>query len=153
MKLSKKGEYGIKALVKMAINYEKKVNVTLINEIAEGENLPQKYLEHILLTLKNGGMLVSKRGVGGGYSLSKSPEEITLGQVIRIIDGHLAPMSCVSQSRPVKCPDETSCGLYGVMLQVRNAISEIVDNISLKELAKKTVELKEKKKCVIDYAI
>lgn len=153
MKISKKGEYALKALVELAINHDKGVAVTLINDIAERENIPPKYLEHILLSLKNAGILISKRGVGGGYSLNRPSEKISLGEIIRIVDGPLAPLNCVSTSARISCPDEPSCGLYSVMLDVRNAIANIVDNISLKDIAKKTRDLIERKQGVLNYAI
>lgn len=153
MKISKKGEYALKALVELAVNYDKGEAITLINDIAEREDIPAKYLEQILLTLRNAGILVSKRGVGGGYTLSRPPADISLGEVIRVVEGPLAPLDCVSVSRHVNCPNETTCGLYSVMLEVRNAISSIVDNISLKDIAKRTLELAEKKHGVLTYAI
>lgn len=153
MKISKKGEYALKALVELAVNYDKGEAITLINDIAEREDIPPKYLEQILLTLRNAGILVSKRGVGGGYTLSRPPADISLGEVIRVVEGPLAPLDCVSVSRHVNCPNETTCGLYSVMLEVRNAISSIVDNISLKDIAKRTLELAEKKQGVLTYAI
>lgn len=153
MKISKKGEYALKALIELAINYDKGVDVTLINEIADQENIPPRYLEQILLTLKNAGLLVSKRGVGGGYSLSKSSENISLGEVIRIIEGPLAPLDCVSVSRHVNCPEQPSCGLYSVMHEVRDAIANVLDNISLKDVAKRTLDLREKNQSVLSYAI
>lgn len=153
MKISKKGEYALKALIEMAINHERGGNVTLINKIAEKENIPQKYLEHILLNLKNGGILTSKRGVGGGYSLSRPPEKISLGDVIRIVEGPLAPLNCVSTSAHVNCPEETTCGLYSIMLDVRNAIANVLDNITLKDAAKRTLDLIEKKQNTYSYMI
>jgi len=153
MKISKKGEYALKALIELAINYDKGLAVTLINEIAERENIPSKYLEQILLSLKNAGILVSKRGVGGGYTLSRAPQDISLGEVIRVVEGPLAPLDCVSVSRHMNCPDETTCGLYSVMLEVRNAIAHIVDNISLKDIAKRTLELAKKKQGGLSYDI
>lgn len=153
MKISKKGEYALKALVELAINYDKGEMITLINDIAEREDIPSKYLEQILLTLKNAGILTSKRGVGGGYTLSRPPKDISLGEVIRVVEGPLAPLDCVSVTRHVNCPNETACGLYSVMLEVRNAISNILDNISLKDIAKRTLELAEKNQGVLSYAI
>lgn len=146
MKISRKGEYALKALIELAINYDQGQNVTLISAIAERENIPQKYLEQILLNLKNSGILVSKRGVGGGYSLGRAPEDINLGEIIRLVDGPIAPLSCVSQSAHISCNDEARCGIYSVMLDVRNAISEIVDKITLRDIAKRTLDLIEKKR-------
>jgi Rrf2 family protein len=153
MKISKKGEYALKALIELAIHYDNGTNVTLINEIAEQENIPPRYLEQILLTLKNAGILVSKRGVGGGYSLSRAPENISLGEAIRIVEGPLAPLDCASVSRHMSCPEESNCGLYSVMCEVRNAIANILDNISLKDVAKRTLDLREKIQRVPSYAI
>ena len=93
---------------------------------------------------------MSKRGVGGGYSLSRSPEDISLGEIIRVVEGPLAPADCVSNGN---CPDESSCGLYSVMLEVRNAVSNILDNTSLKDVAVRTLELIDKKNRVLNYTI
>ena len=153
MKISKKGEYALKALIELAIDYDKGITVTLINDVAKRKAIPQKYLEQILLNLKNDGILVSKRGVGGGYTLSSPPESITLGQIIRAVEGPLAPLNCVSVSSHMNCPDESSCGLYSVMLEVRNAVSSILDNISLKDVAKRTLDLIDRKNRVLNYTI
>lgn len=108
-----------------------------IGEISDLEKIPVKFLEQILLTLKNSGLLQSKRGVTGGYYLAKPAEEIMLGQVVRILDGPLAPIRCVSQMayEPCGCPDEASCGLRMVMGDVRNAIANILDNTSLADVS------------------
>jgi len=98
------------------------------------EHIPEKFLEAILLTLKNAGYLQSKRGVGGGYFLIKPPEEIILGEIIRLIDGPLAPLRCVSKTAHIKCPQENFCGLHDVMLKVRNAIAEILDRTTLADV-------------------
>lgn len=104
-----------------------------IREISEREKIPPKYLEQILLALKNAGMLHSKMGVGGGYYLARPPSEITLGQVFRTLDGPIAPIRCVSQMayEPCGCPDEQTCGLRMVMDDVRTAITGILDQTSL----------------------
>jgi len=95
-------------------------------------------LEQILLELRKAGLLQSRRGVGGGYSLIKSPEEITLAQVIRIVDGPLAPLSCVSKWAHISCPEEKNCGLRSVMLDVRNAIARILERITFADVCKRT---------------
>lgn len=153
MKISKKGEYALKALTELAINYDKGEAVTLVNEIVERDNIPPQYLEQILLSLKNAGIVISKRGVGGGYALSRSPHDISLGEVIRIVEGPLAPLNCVSVQAHIDCPQESTCGLYSVMREVRDAIANILDNISLKEIAKRTLVLREKNEGVLSYAI
>lgn len=153
MKLSKKGEYAFKALIELAINHAKGINVTLIHDIAARTKIPVKYLEQILLNLKNRGILISKRGVGGGYSLARPPEQISLGEIIRISEGPLAPINCVSVTSHIRCKDESICGLYSIMQEVRDAIANIVDNISLNDLANRTIDLIEKKRNCYNYII
>ena len=106
-------------------------------EIARREQIPVKFLEQILLALKNAGLLQSRIGVGGGYYLAKPADEITLGQIVRVLDGPLAPIRCVSKVayEPCACPDEATCGLRLVMLDVRNAISNILDRTTLADVA------------------
>ncbi len=153
MKISRTGEYALKALIELAIDHDRGINVTLVNEVAQRKEIPQKYLEQILLSLKNAGILVSKRGVGGGYALSRPPENISIGEIVRAVEGSLAPMGCVSTKSRVNCPDESSCGLYSVMLEVRNAISNVLDNTSLKDVARRTLDLIDQKNNVLSYAI
>lgn len=126
MRISRKGEYALKAMVCLSLNYRK--GSMRIREIAEREHIPKKFLELILLELKKAGLLRSRRGAGGGYSLIKPPEDITLAEVIRIVDGPLAPLSCVSEWAYQKCPYEDTCRLYEVMREVRNAIAGILEN-------------------------
>ncbi len=135
MKLSKRGEYGLKALIDLAASDSE--DVIRIRELAEREQIPMKFLEQILLSLKNAGLLQSRRGANGGYYLARPPEEITLGQIVRTLDGPLAPIRCVSQMAYERCvcDDETTCGLRLVMLDVRNAISDILDETTLAQAA------------------
>jgi Rrf2 family protein len=138
MKLSKRGEYGLRAMIDLAAARDGDPNnrIVQIKEIAEREQIPAKFLEQILLTLKNAGLLHSKMGVGGGYYLAQSPEAITLGHIVRVLDGPLAPVNCVSQMayEPCGCPDEESCGLRLTMLEVRNAIAAILDDTTLADV-------------------
>ena len=141
MRLSKRGEYGLRAMIVLAgtPHPNAPLPVVQIKEISEREKIPGKYLEQILLTLKNAGLLHSKMGVGGGYYLAKPPAEITLGQIFRVLDGPLAPIRCVSHMayEPCGCPDEQSCGLRLVMGDVRNAITDILDHTSLETVIKR----------------
>lgn len=136
MKLSKRGEYGLKALIDLASQAEPTA-VTQIKDIAARQQIPVKFLEQILLTLKNAGLLRSRAGVGGGYYLAKAPDEITLGQVVRTLDGPLAPIPCVSQTAYERCvcDDEATCGLRLTMLDVRNAIADILDQTTLADVS------------------
>jgi Rrf2 family protein len=134
MRLSKRGEYGLRAMIMLAHAYNEAPDAMVqIKDISAQEKIPGKYLEQILLALKNAGLLQSRMGIGGGYYLARQPEDINLGQVIRILDGPLAPIRCVSQMayEPCGCPDERTCGLRMVMGDVRNAIADILDNTTL----------------------
>lgn len=136
MKVSKKGEYALRAMIYLSLNYKK--GTIQIQKIAERAKIPKKFLEQILLELKKAGLLQSIRGSGGGYRLIKSPREISLARVIRIIDGPLAPLSCVSQWAHVGCPEEKDCGLHSVMLDVRNAIVRILEGITFADVCRRT---------------
>jgi Rrf2 family protein len=117
-----------------------------IREISQREQISPKFLEQILLTLKNAGMLHSKMGVGGGYYLARSAKEISLGQIFRTLDGPVAPINCVSQMsyEPCGCPDEETCGLRLAMGDVRNAIADILDNTSLADVTKRQSAVRKK---------
>ena len=110
----------------------------LVSEIAEREQAPRKFLELILLDMKRHGLVFSQRGKHGGYALAKSPEQITVGEVIRILDGPLAPLPCASLTgyrRCLDCDDEQTCPVRPVMRRVRDAMAEIVDNTSIADAA------------------
>ena len=135
--ISKKAKYSLKALLMLARKYgEGPVHIA---EIAKKEFIPRKFLELILLELKKRALLQSKKGKGGGYSLAKSPEEITLGQVLRFMDGPIALVPCVSQTayrRCDDCEDEAACGIRIVMKKVRDATGEILDGTTLADVLK-----------------
>ncbi len=140
MRLSKRGEYGLRAMIMLAgTPQEDALPVVQIKEISLREQISPKFLEQILLTLKNAGLLHSKMGVGGGYYLARPASEITLGQIFRVLDGPVAPIKCVSQMayEPCGCPNEQTCGLRLVMGDVRNAIVDILDHTSLADVAKR----------------
>ena len=147
MRLSKRGEYGLRALILLAVNSNnsKPEFMMQIKDISEAENIPIKFLEQIMLTLKNSGLLQSRMGHGGGYYLAKQASEISLGQIVRILDGPLAPVRCVSQMayEPCGCPSEQTCGLRMVMGDVRNAIANILDNTSLADVARRVNHARE----------
>jgi Rrf2 family protein len=138
MRLSKRGEYGLRAMIQLA-NAPSTDSMMQIKQIAAIEHIPVKFLEQIMLALKNAGLLHSKKGIGGGYYLAKPATEITLGRIVRVLDGPLAPIGCVSQMayEPCNCPDEASCKLRRVMGEVRNAISDILDHTTLADVMDK----------------
>lgn len=141
MKLTKRGEYALRALIDFGIAYELGRPLIKISELVEKERLPVKFLEQILTQLRAAGYIETKRGKSGGYLLAKKPREIRLGEVIRLIDGPLAPIACVSQVAYARCtcPDEDHCGLRMLMLDVRNAISRILDRYVLADVVEITL--------------
>src|SRR6185503_93252 len=141
MKLSKRGEYALRALIDFGIAHELGRPLLKIGELVEKERLPVKFLEQILTQLRGAGYIQTKRGKAGGYFLAKPPKEISLGQVIRLIDGPLAPISCVSVTayQRCSCPDEAHCGLRMLMLDVRNAIARILDRYVLGDVVEITL--------------
>jgi len=148
MRLSKRGEYGLRAMITLAEKSQMDGSPTMmqIKEISQREQISPKFLEQILLTLKNAGLLHSKMGVGGGYYLARPASEITLGQIFRVLDGPVAPIKCVSQMayESCGCPDEETCGLRLAMSDVRNAIAGILDNTSLADITKRQNAIREK---------
>lgn len=141
MKLSKKGEYALRSLINLGIAAEVGRKLVQVSELAENEQLPVKFLEQILGALKDAGLIESQRGKFGGYHLAKPASKITIGEVVRLIDGPLAPIGCVSQSAYEKCtcPDEAHCGLRMLMLDVRNAIAGILDRYTLADVVEVTL--------------
>jgi Rrf2 family protein len=136
--LCNKTKYALKALQVLAKEYGQ--GPILVSEIARRENVPPKFLELILLELKNQGILQSKKGKGGGYFLARSPQSVSVGQVVRIMEGPLAPLPCVSKTsymRCVECRDERSCGIRIVMKDVRDATVQILDSTSLADVLKR----------------
>jgi len=132
MKISKKGEYSMRAMADLALRVGE--DYVRIEDISRRQRIPEKFLEQILLQLRNAGLLESKRGVGGGYKLAKPPENITLADLLRIVDGPLAPVGCVSEWARIDCPEEDSCGIKVVMLRVRNAIVDILEETTVADV-------------------
>ena len=141
MKLSKRGEYALRALIDFGVAQAIGRPMLQVSELAAKEGLPIKFLEQILMQLKAAGYLESRRGKHGGYLLARPPENISIGQVARLIDGPLAPIACVSQTAYERCtcPDEEHCGLRMLMLDVRNAISNILDRYTLADVVEITM--------------
>jgi len=136
MRVSREGEYALRAMIELALRHgEGPVSVAAISE---RESIPKEFLQQILRELRQAGLVHSTRGVQGGYSLQRSPERITLAEVLRVIDGPLAPLSCVSSWAHRPCERERSCGLYSVMLDVRNAIAGILESTTLEDVCLRT---------------
>jgi Rrf2 family protein len=133
--LSKKGKYALRALYHLAREHGR--GPVLIATLSQRECIPHKFLELILLHLKNKGLVESKKGRNGGYYLAKSPDQITIGSVIRLIDGPLAPLPCASETayrRCEECIDEQNCETRIVMRRVRDAMAEILDQTTLADV-------------------
>ncbi len=130
--LSQKCKYALQAM--LALARAEPEQLCLVSDIAEAGNLPRKFLEAILLELNRNGLVRSRRGRGGGYALAKPADAITFGQIVRIMDGPLAPLSCVSVNyyrRCEDCRDEAACDIRRVMRRVRDAIAQELDETSL----------------------
>jgi Rrf2 family cysteine metabolism transcriptional repressor len=134
MRLSKRGEYGLRALQDLAAHYG--MGAVSNKSLAERNNIPSRFLEQILLTLKHGQIVRSQKGPHGGYYLARPPHQITLAEVVRLLDGPLAPISCVSEIayEPCGCPDMETCGLRRVMKQVRDVVAKMMEDTTLGDL-------------------
>src|ERR671937_739652 len=133
--LSRKAKYAIKAL--LALSQRDGEEPIRISDLARAEQIPPKFLELILLGLKNNGILQSRKGKGGGYLLARDPAEIYLGQIVRMFDGPLAPVPCASQTAYMPCVDcrnEAVCGVHLAMKAVRDATARVLDGTSLASL-------------------
>ena len=135
MRLSRRSEYGIRALVDLVRQGES--GPVALATLAERNNLPPKFLEQIMSTLKHGGIVRTTLGARGGYAMAMDPTAVSVGRVIRLLDGALAPLPCVSLRyyERCSCPDEATCALRDVMLDVRDAMLAILDDETLAELA------------------
>ena len=142
MKVSKKGEYGLRALCHLAERHGE--GVVQIREIARLESIPSKFLEGILLQMKAAGIVRSRRGIDGGYALARPPEEIVLAEVIRLLDGPLAPMGSAAELRELMHRSPRHAGFYEVLMEVRNAAAAILDRTTLKEVVERNARFRNK---------
>ncbi len=151
--LSNRAKYATRALLDLTEHCDR--GPVLIQEIGDRQNIPNKFLEQILLTLKHAGFVDSRKGRGGGYFLARPPSKITLGAVVRAIDGPLAPISCVSITRfqECGCPDPNTCGLRTAWQEARNALAEVLDRTSFAEILQRQQKLQTDRTEVYDYMI
>ncbi len=139
MRLSTKGDYATRVLMELALADRRALSV---HDLAARTGISPKYLEQIMLRLRSARLVRSHRGAHGGYELALNPEVLTVGQVIRVMDGALAPSPCASRSAHVpcpqyRCPTEATCVLRGLWLDVRDAISNVLDGTTFAELAER----------------
>jgi len=154
MKVSKRGEYALRSLINLGIAQELGRPMLQIRQLAEKENIPVKFLEAILLELNRAGYLSSKRGKGGGYFLKKPMATITIGEIVRLFDGPRARISCASVTayRACSCLDVAHCGLRLLMVDVRNAIANILDQYTLADTVEVTLRKMRRDKVPLPFA-
>ncbi len=135
MKLTVRGEYALRALLVLGLRYREGV-VVRIQAISDEQNIPKKFLEQILNDMRSAGIVQSKRGMEGGYRLAQAPENISLAQVVRLVDGALAPVSCVSENfyEKCSCPDEERCAIRSIMKEVRESVVRILEKVTVADL-------------------
>ena len=155
MKISVRGEYALRALIVLGLDYIEDDSVVRIQEISKRQNIPKRFLEQILNDLKSASILESKRGVAGGYRLKVPPDRITLAEVIRHIEGPLAPVSCVSERfyEKCSCPNEDKCAIRSVMKEVRDAIVKILETVTIAQLCERVRQLQGEHSNPLDYVI
>jgi len=136
LRLSTKGEYASRAMLELALRYAD--GPLHIRDISAAQDIPERFLEQILLSLKRAGYLRSKKGPNGGYFLAKPPTRISVAEVIRVMDGPLAPIGCVSVTARQFCSRERMCGLKGLWKEVRDAVAGILERTTFEDLAERT---------------
>jgi Rrf2 family transcriptional regulator, cysteine metabolism repressor len=143
MKISYKGDYALKAILDLSFFYQSG-GVVALTEISRRNDIPLKFLEQIMLVLKGAGYVDSKRGLGGGFYLKKPPSEITLADIIRLIEGAVEPIACVNKSAEPCCAEIDSCAFREVWVKVTDEINKIVENVTFADLMRRQNELKKR---------
>jgi len=153
MKLSLRGEYALRALLVLGLNCDQPL--VRIQTISDQQNIPKRFLEQILNDLKSAGFVRSRRGMAGGYRLARRPEQISLAEVVRHVEGALAPVSCVSERfyEKCSCPDESRCAVRSVMKEIRDAIVRIAERVTLADLCERARKLQHEPLAALDFVI
>jgi len=153
MKLSLRGEYALRALLVLGLNYDDQV--VSISAISAEQNIPKRFLEQILNELKKAGLVQSRRGVSGGYRLAKRPDQIPLSTIVRHLEGALAPISCVSERfyEKCSCPDESRCAIRSVMKEIRDAVVKIAERVTVADLCERSRQLQGQVFAPFDFVI
>jgi len=139
MRLSTKGEYASRAMLELAARYGQGPVAIKILSLSQG--IPQQFLEQIMLLLKRAGYVKSKKGPHGGYLLSRPPDKITVAEVIRVMDGPLAPINCVSVMEHEPCPLENRCGLRLLWKEVRDMVAEHLEKTTFQDVLERSQKL------------
>ena len=146
MKLTKRGEYGLRTLIRLGVASRLGRPIVSVSKLAEGERIPAKFLENILADLKSEGFVEGIRGKAGGARLICDPAKVKMGELVRFLDGKLAPIGCASETayEACTCPDPDHCGLRMLMIDVRNAVAGILDRYSLGDVVTVTIRKMER---------
>ncbi len=155
MTLTKKGEYALRAMIQLGIAQALGKDLVPVSELAESNRLPLKFVERILLELREAGYIETRRGKLGGYFVAKPLKEIAMGALVRLIDGRLAPIACASETDYARCtcPDEEHCGLRMLMIDVRNAIAAILDRYTLADIVDVTIRKMKRDKAPLPFLV
>lgn len=155
MTLTKKGEYALRAMIQLGIAKALGKGVVPVSELVHSNRLPLKFVERILLELRGAGYIETQRGKLGGYAVARPLEKIKMGELVRLIDGRLAPIACASETEYARCscPDEDHCGLRMLMIDVRNAIANILDRYTLGEVVDVTLGKMKRDNAPLPFAL
>jgi Rrf2 family protein len=140
MKISFKGDYALKIILDLSINFDKE-KVQKIKDISKRQDIPFKYLQQLVLQLRSAGYVKTKPGPQGGIFLAKKPKEITVGEIVRLIEGTTSPIACVNDISYDKCLDKPRCIFLPLWVEIKNKINQIVDNTTFDDLVKKYLEI------------
>ncbi|MDE3102734.1 MAG: Rrf2 family transcriptional regulator [Chloroflexota bacterium] len=133
--VSTRGEYGMRVMVELARRYGQ--GTISLRSVAEGEALPEAYLEQLVASLRRAGLVSGKRGAGGGYQLVKDPAHVTAGDVVRALEGPIEPQVCTAEGESiVNCPHEPKCGTRQLWVKLQATIADALDSLTLAELAR-----------------
>jgi len=143
-----RGQYGVKAMFELALRHGE--GAVPLREVAERQNLPENYLEQLMAPLRKAGLVRSVRGAQGGYLLARDPAEITIGDVLRVLEGPIAPVDCAADDPEAKacCPDGDDCTVRGVWVQIRDAVNQAVDSITLADLRERELARQHRRRLV-----
>jgi Rrf2 family protein len=141
MKISYKSDYALKALLDLSL-YSKNGQAVKLSEIATRQDIPEPYLEQILLLMKKGGLVLSKAGKGGGFFLSKKPEDLTLGEALRVMEGPIEPIACAVDPAYAGCRDAERCAFQEVWIRLSGAMAAVLDKVTFADLARRARELR-----------
>lgn len=136
MKISTRGRYGIRMMLSLALNYEK--GTLPLKAIAKDQNISEKYLEQIINPLTKSGLVKSFRGAQGGYTLTRSPKEITVGEILYVLEGSLSPVGCVDDQGT--CSNADSCVSLSLWRKMKEALDSVVDHVTLDDMAQEFLE-------------